>query len=386
MKINDTSIVILKGENAKKYFLERITADKGIRFKEIPEGDITLEERGSSVETTEIFRDLLERKLLEEVEFKTGEYEKKTELKKEKRHEEAEKTEIKEEKGQEEEAEKEKKEEIIKPSKAKKRKASKGLGDSQRAILDYLKDHEAGRTINDMIQDTIHSKCRLRQILQSLMGRKLIERKKVDKVYVYFCINRTAEKSAEAEAVKEDNHLDATAESKEEAENKQAEESSEVSKKEEAKSETPVKSEESSKSEKIQNALAIEQRRKEAITKQSSETKRIVNLFVKPKYLHVLHEIFKNDSFSVEVIRKKSDFADAKALTEVISALAGEAIQYDTNTEGTYIVDNLWRTYALVRLGKKDLKEEYPNELMINRLLDKGLIFEKENQEYDIIR
>ena len=34
----------------------------------------------------------------------------------------------------------------------------------------------------------------------------------------------------------------------------------------------------------------------------------------------------------------------------------------------------------------KDLKEEYPNELMINRLLDKGLIFEKENQEYDIIR
>ena len=86
------------------------------------------------------------------------------------------------------------------------------------------------------------------------------------------------------------------------------------------------------------------------------------------------------------MIRKKSDFADAKALTEVISALAGEAIQYDTNTEGTYIVDNLWRTYALVRLGKKDLKEEYPNELMIDRLLDKGLIFEKENQEYDIIR
>ena len=36
--------------------------------------------------------------------------------------------------------------------------------------------------------------------------------------------------------------------------------------------------------------------------------------------------------------------------------------------------------------GKKDLKEEYPNELMIDRLLDKGLIFEKENQEYDIIR
>lgn len=119
MKINDTSIVILKGENAKKYFLERITADKGIRFKEIPEGDITLEERGSSVETTEIFRDLLERKLLEEVEFKTGEYEKKTELKKEKRHEEAEKTEIKEEKGQEEEAEKEKKENRAKPKKEK---------------------------------------------------------------------------------------------------------------------------------------------------------------------------------------------------------------------------------------------------------------------------
>lgn len=389
MKINDTSIVILKGENAKKYFLERITADKGIRFKEIPEGDITLQERGSSVETTEIFRDLLERKLLEEVEFKTGEYEKKTELKKEKRHEEAEKTEIKEEKGQEEEAEKEKKEEIITPSKSKKRKSSKGLGDSQRAILDYLKDHEAGRTINDMIQDTIHSKCRLRQILQSLMGRKLIERKKVDKVYVYFCINRTAEKSAEAEAVQadetDDNQFNATAESKEE-ETKQAEESSEVSKKEEAKSETPVKSEESSKSEKVINALAIEQRRKEAITKQSSETKRIVNLFVKPKYRHVLYEIFKDNSFSVEAIRRKSDFADAKALTEVISALAGEAIQYDTNTEGTYIVDNLWRTYALVRLGKKDLKEEYPNELMIDRLLDKGLIFEKENQEYDIIR
>lgn len=389
MKINDTSIVILKGENAKKYFLERITADKGIRFKEFPEGDITLEERGSSVETTEIFRDLLERKLLEEVEFKTGEYEKKTELKKEKRHEEAEKTEIKEEKGQKEEAEKEKKEEIIKPSKAKKRKASKGLGDSQRAILDYLKDYEAGRTINDMIQDTIHSKCRLRQILQSLMERNLVGRKKAGKVYVYFCINGKAEKSTETEDVKEDktenNHLDVTAESKEE-ETKQAEESSEVSKKEEAKSETPVKSEESSKSEKVINALAIEQRRKEAITKQSPETKRIVNLFVKPKYLHVLHEIFKDNSFSVEAIRRKSDFADAKALTEVISALAGEAIQYDTSTEGTYIVDNLWRTYALVRLGKKDLKEEYPNELMIDRLLDKGLIFEKENQEYDIIK
>ena len=375
MKINDTSIVILKGENSKKYFLERITADKGIRFKEIPEGDITLEERGSSVETTEIFRDLLEMKLLDEVEFKTGEYEENTEI---------------EEKEQEEEVRKEeKKEEIITPSKSKKRKSSKGLGDSQRAILDYLKGHEAGRTINDMIQDTIHSKCRLRQILQSLMERNLVGRKKAGKVYVYFCINGKAEKSTETEDVKEDktenNHLDVTAESKEE-ETKQAEESSEVSKKEEAKSETPVKSEESSKSEKVINALAIEQRRKEAITKQSPETKRIVNLFVKPKYLHVLHEIFKDNSFSVEAIRRKSDFADAKALTEVISALAGEAIQYDTSTEGTYIVDNLWRTYALVRLGKKDLKEEYPNELMIDRLLDKGLIFEKENQEYDIIK
>lgn len=92
---------------------------------------------------------------------------------------------------------------------------------------------------------------------------------------------------------------------------------------------------------------ASETLEEKALAKQSSETKRIRELFTTPKYLHILNNIFKNDSFSVEAIRRKCNYEEATALTEVIKVLSGEAIQYSPDDDYIYNVNSIWRTYSL---------------------------------------
>lgn len=75
---------------------------------------------------------------------------------------------------------------------------------------------------------------------------------------------------------------------------------------------------------------------------------------------------------------------DKKVLTEVISVLDEEAIQYDAKNDDTFHVDNAWRTYALIRLGNNDAKSEDLNKVS-ELLLDKGLIYEGVDGTYNII-
>ena len=121
-----------------------------------------------------------------------------------------------------------------------------------------------------------------------------------------------------------------------------------------------------------------------ALAKQSAETKRIRELFTIPKYLHILNNIFKNDSFSVEAIRRKCNHEEATALTEVIRVLSGEAIQYSPDDDDIYNVNIIWRTYSLVRLGQKDIETEKSPEIL-ELLLTKGLIYEEPEGKYNIV-
>ena len=43
MKENDVIIITLKGENTKKYFLDKIAPNFGVRFKEIPKESLEIE-------------------------------------------------------------------------------------------------------------------------------------------------------------------------------------------------------------------------------------------------------------------------------------------------------------------------------------------------------
>mgnify|MGYP003377970988 FL=1 len=60
--------IILKGNNAKKVFLDKISQDSGIHFKNVPKATITLETRDSSI-AKDFFKDFSNRNLLDEVEF-----------------------------------------------------------------------------------------------------------------------------------------------------------------------------------------------------------------------------------------------------------------------------------------------------------------------------
>lgn len=60
--------IILKGNNAKKVFLDKISKGSGIHFKDVPKATIIIETRDSSI-ATEFFKNLSNRNLLDEVEF-----------------------------------------------------------------------------------------------------------------------------------------------------------------------------------------------------------------------------------------------------------------------------------------------------------------------------
>ncbi len=321
MNTKDVIITItLKGEKSKKYFLDKMSKSLGVRFAKIPKEELVIEEQGDSKISVELFKDLLFKNLIDEVEFKVC-----TPLKPA--------------------AEK-----VSSPIKVPNKKR---LGCFQKKVLEFMMKHKGEKfSINSLSSsfDYKFTETHLEQILESLLKRNLIAKKKTDKDdYVYFYIL---------------------------SENSDFEE---VDKKQET-----AEMEMLPPSNPVPNAVTIEQKKAEAITKQTPEIKKILELFVTSKYIHILNEIFKNTVFNVEAIRNKSDFADKKALTEVISVLDEEAIQYDAKNDGTYCVDNAWRTYALIRLGNNDAKSEDLNKVA-ELLLDKGLIYEGVDGTYNII-
>lgn len=326
MKENNVITITLKGKDAKKYFLERTTEKLGIRFQEIPKDSLILEEIGSSKMAVEIFKDALEMNFLEDVEFQVGKITKQTE-------------------GENVESENLS---IITNGNPNR----KGLGDDQREILRFMENHRGEEfSINSLSIATDYIKSKLRIILPSLIKRNLIERKKFQNSYVYFCI----------------------------AEDKNVDENVEL---------IPETAEMESDQLDIEDSISMEKTsetlEEKALAKQSSETKRIRELFTTPKYLHILNNIFKNDSFSVEAIRRKCNYEEATALTEVIRVLSGEAIQYSPDDDDIYNVNSIWRTYSLVRLGQKDIETEKSSEI-IELLLTKGLIYEEPEGKYHLV-
>ena len=330
MKENDVITITLKGKDAKKYFLERTTEKLGVRFQEIPKDSLILEEIGSSKMAVEIFKDALEMNFLEDVDFKVGKITKQTE-------------------GKNIESEN-------LPISTNEKPNRKGLGDDQREILRFMENHrEEEFSINSLSIATDYIKSKLRIILPSLVKRNLIERKKFKNSYVYFCIAEDTTVDENVESIPETTEM--------ESDQLDIEDSISMEKTTEKTSET------------------LEEK---ALAKQSAETKRIRELFTIPKYLHILNNIFKNDSFSVEAIRRKCNHEEATALTEVIRVLSGEAIQYSPDDDDIYNVNIIWRTYSLVRLGQKDIETEKSPEIL-ELLLTKGLIYEEPEGKYNIV-
>lgn len=330
MKENNVITITLKGKDAKKYFLEKTTEKLGVRFQEIPKDALILEEIGSSKIAVEIFKDALEMNFLEDVEFQVGKITKQTE-------------------GENVESENLSISTNGKPNR-------KGLGDNQREILRFMENHRGEEfSINNLSIATNYIKSKLRIILPNLVKRNLIERKKIKNSYVYFCIAEDKTVDENVELIPETTEM--------ESDQLDIEDSISMEKTTEKNSET------------------LEEK---ALAKQSAETKRVRELFTMPKYLHILNNIFKNDSFSVEAIRRKCNYEEATALTEVIRVLSGEAIQYSPDDDDIYNVNIIWRTYSLVRLGQKDIETEKSSEI-IELLLTKGLIYEEPEGKYNIV-
>lgn len=326
MKENDVITITLKGKDAKKYFLERTTEKLEVRFQEIPKDSLILEEIGSSKMAVEIFKDALEMNFLEDVEFQVGKITKQTE-------------------GENVESEN-------LPISTNGKPNRKGLGNDQKKILRFMENHRGEEfSINSLSIATDYIKSKLRIILPNLIKRNLIERKKLKNSYVYFCIAEDKTVDENVELIPETTEIES----------------------DKLDIEAPISMEETS-----------ETFEEKALAKQSSETKRIRELFTTQKYLHILNNIFKNDSFSVEAIRRKCNYEEATALTEVIRVLSGEAIQYSPDDDDIYNVNIIWRTYSLVRLGQKDIETEKSSEI-IELLLTKGLIYEEPKGKYNIV-
>lgn len=172
MQKTDIITITLKGAKAKEYFLKRITENLGIRFKEIPKEPLVIEEKGNSEMAVEIFKKALELKFLEEVQFKVEESHKLTEPNKE--------------------------EDSI--SNNDKDKANeKGLGDVQLIVLSFLKEHSGKEfLLGELSCNTDCIKSKLKVVLESLLKRNLIEKKKTTNGDVYFVAkNDEVDKNAE---------------------------------------------------------------------------------------------------------------------------------------------------------------------------------------------
>lgn len=125
-----------------------------------------------------------------------------------------------------------------------------------------------------------------------------------------------------------------------------------------------------------------EQKRKEAIAKQTVETREIIGLFKTPRYFHILNEIFKNEKFDVKVFRKKFDLQDCESLTEVMRVLDDVAIIWNDEDE-IYDVKDIWRIYMSIRLGRKKIYNFSKERL--KPLFDSGLIYEVEKEKYTAV-
>lgn len=69
----DTITITLKGEKSKKYLLDKMSKELGIRFAKIPQEELVIEEQGDDSKiSVELFKDFLSLNILDEVEFSAG--------------------------------------------------------------------------------------------------------------------------------------------------------------------------------------------------------------------------------------------------------------------------------------------------------------------------
>lgn len=326
MQKTDIITITLKGAKAKEYFLKRITENLGIRFKEIPKEPLVIEEKGNSEMAVEIFKKALELKFLEEVQFKVEESHKLTEPNKE--------------------------EDSI--SNNDKDKANeKGLGDVQLMVLSFLKEHSGKEfLLGELSCNTDCIKSKLKVVLESLLKRNLIEKKKTTNGDVYF-VAKNDEVDKNAELIPADTETES------------------------------VQSDITDSTQLLKDETS-DFLREEALANTPSETKRILELFTTPKYLHILDFVFKDSTFSVEAARRKFDYSDREMLPDVIKVLSGEAIGYSDKDDSTYNVDNTWRAYVLCKLDKISIESEtFQN--CIDSLLYKGLIYKDVEGKFNLM-
>ena len=370
MEKTDIIIIEFKGRKAKEYILNKMTKGSGIRFKEIPKESIVIEETGKSTRTNEIFDDLINLKVIDEVEFKTPKSDEFPENP----------TEI----------------EVTK-----KEKMTKGLGNTQIEVLKFLKEHHEEKfSIKELSIAMEIDMWNAERILKNLDKRNLIERVRMCGVDEYFFLHEEIGKNVENQ--EEEKELSEKNQGKNElAEELQVEKMSTeeiheeketteegYDKKESAEEFKEEKRPDEKKQKETNNSeevLRAEKRRKIAIEKQTDVTKKILKMFLVPKYDHILNEIFKKSTFNVEALRKKFDYADCETLTKVIKVLDEEAIKYDEANDGTYNVECAWREYARKRLKENLTDENFSSKEIIEELVKKGLIYEKEKDNFELI-
>lgn len=159
MKENDVIIITLKGENTKKYFLNKIAPNFGVRFKKIPKESLVIEVKVNSKKSLKIIKDLLEMNFFKESDFQVEENPK---------HEEGEYVECK-----------------------KSQNNNKEMNDTQREILDYMKKHKGQYfAIRELAYYTKHTETKVKTILESLREMNLIKAIKFRNGRTYFYISK----------------------------------------------------------------------------------------------------------------------------------------------------------------------------------------------------
>ena len=138
--------ITLKGNNSKKFFLDKISQDSGIHFKNVPKARIIIETRDLS-KATSFFKDFSNLNLLNEVEFEG--------------------LELSEVKSQE--------------------KNFKSLGIKQKKVLDFFKYKPCQPfSVKEILQQVWVSETNLKRILGSLIERNLIKKTEMMGMIKYY--------------------------------------------------------------------------------------------------------------------------------------------------------------------------------------------------------
>lgn len=346
MEERDVVTITLKGEETKKYFLDRIGRSFGVTFKKIPKEPIILEEKGGKKNSVEMFSDLLELKLIKDVSFETSCCdEEEIEVPKVSKEVKIDQISLITDNIEENDASVEKK------------NVSKHRGQNRREIINYLsKKGEETFSSRDVANELNISYITTKRILEKLVKEKYLEKQIISaRKTKYFVILQNNERKNNLEEQKRKNeNIDES-----------------------------VKNEKAS--QKVDNDWA-EKRKEEAISKQTEKTKKILQLFCKGKnYEGVLKKIFRVDWFETCRLSSELSSEENNVLPEILITLENEAITRSEDEAGKFEVDVVWRIYALNRLGLEVKRNVARSQEVINDLLEKGMIYDSGNMEYELI-